>query len=364
MSKLKDVVGEKYNMLTITGIAPSKREPSGASVKRVYTVCECGGTNESSYKNLKRGLIKSCGCLSENNKRKIEIGQQFTHWTVLKETEGYIIDGKKEARKMLCKCVCGKEKEVHLDSLTKGQSKSCGCLGREKKIKEEKIKIIPQNTEEENWKQSINYPNYYISTLGKMFNYKIQKYLSNNLSLKIEGKDITVVKEMYITFVGEYDKSIFYPFLVGEEVKLENIILREFNTPRVKRIRGAYANIKSRCYNENCKDYSNYGGRGIILEECFDTFDKFFDWSINNGYENNLEIDREDNDGNYSVKNCRWVTKADNTRNRRVSVMDWDLVYKIREGEYSGMTTQEVANIIGCSWSTVESVKNFKTWNK
>ena len=62
MCKRKDVIGEKYNMLTITGDAPSKREPGGVLVRRVYTVCECGGTNESSYKRLKRGIIQSCGC--------------------------------------------------------------------------------------------------------------------------------------------------------------------------------------------------------------------------------------------------------------------------------------------------------------
>lgn len=320
MSRLKDVVGEKYNRFTIIEMLPSVRY-GDVNYKFVRAECECGNFRDVTYRDLKRGKRKSCGCINEENKRKIEEGQQFTHWTVLKETEGYIVDGKKEARKMLCKCVCGKEKEVHLDSLTKGQSKSCGCQGREKKIKEEKVKIIPQDTEDEKWKQSVNYPDYYISTLGRFFNYETQIYLTSKLSTRVKGKEVRVIREMYRTFIGEYDDSIFYVHLTNNEIKLENLVLKEVNTTRAKRIRRAYFNIKSRCYNENCKDYNNYGGRGIILEECFDTFDKFFDWSINNGYEDNLEIDREDNDGNYSVENCRWVIKAENSRNTRRNII-------------------------------------------
>ena len=93
MSKLKDVTGEKYHMLTITGLAPSKREPSGRLIKRVYTICECGRTNESSYKNLKRGLIKSCGCLNENLKTNVEIGDTYGFWVIKEEVEPCVYKG-------------------------------------------------------------------------------------------------------------------------------------------------------------------------------------------------------------------------------------------------------------------------------
>lgn len=75
--------------------------------------------------------------------------------------------------------------------------------------------------------------------------------------------------------------------------------------------------MKDRCNNPNHKFYQNYGGRGIkVCDEWMD-FQKFFDWSIRNGYQRGLEIDRRNNDGIYEPSNCRWVTRKINSNNRR-----------------------------------------------
>ena len=66
-----------------------------------------------------------------------------------------------------------------------------------------------------------------------------------------------------------------------------------------------------RCFNKNAKEYEHYGGRSIsICKEWLGKggFLKFYKWSINNGYEDNLTIDRINVDENYSPQNCRWVT--------------------------------------------------------
>lgn len=70
-----------------------------------------------------------------------------------------------------------------------------------------------------------------------------------------------------------------------------------------------------RCYNETYKDYKNYGARGIQVE--FEDYKDFIDWALVNGYQEGLEIDRKDNDGNYSKDNCRFVSKSLNNKNRR-----------------------------------------------
>ena len=76
--------------------------------------------------------------------------------------------------------------------------------------------------------------------------------------------------------------------------------------------------MKQRCYNPKCKSYKNYGGRGIqVCQEWKNDFLAFYNWAINNGYQKELEIDRKDNDGNYTPENCRFVTRSKNNKNRR-----------------------------------------------
>jgi len=75
--------------------------------------------------------------------------------------------------------------------------------------------------------------------------------------------------------------------------------------------------MKRRCYDPNAKGYHRYGGRGIeVCDEWRDNVDAFVQWAEANGYQRGLEIDREDNDGNYTPENCRWVTKIENVNNK------------------------------------------------
>lgn len=77
--------------------------------------------------------------------------------------------------------------------------------------------------------------------------------------------------------------------------------------------------IKYRCLNSNAPCYHNYGGRGIeICPEWKNDFQNFYDWSMSNGYKENLTIDRIDVNGNYEPSNCRWATtKTQSTNTRR-----------------------------------------------
>lgn len=81
-----------------------------------------------------------------------------------------------------------------------------------------------------------------------------------------------------------------------------------------------WASIKTRCYNPSTKDYPNYGARGIkVCDEWLDSFPAFRDWCLENGWKRGLQLDRKDNDGDYSPDNCHFVTVTQNQRNKRTS---------------------------------------------
>ena len=83
--------------------------------------------------------------------------------------------------------------------------------------------------------------------------------------------------------------------------------------------------IKQRCLDKNRPEYNRYGGRGItICNEWINDFQAFYDWAMANGYQDNLSIDRIDNDRGYFPENCRFVTRdvqQNNTRyNHKITI--------------------------------------------
>lgn len=94
-----------------------------------------------------------------------------------------------------------------------------------------------------------------------------------------------------------------------------------------KRLTNILLHMKDRCYNPNHKEFSIYGGRGIkVCKEWYTPHSRkgskaFKKWALQNGYADNLTIDRIDNNKGYSPENCRWVTmevQQNNKRNNRL----------------------------------------------
>jgi hypothetical protein len=78
-----------------------------------------------------------------------------------------------------------------------------------------------------------------------------------------------------------------------------------------------WRSMRSRCENPRTERWPRYGGRGIsVCAEWRHDPKAFIDWALSHGYERGLQIDRMDNDAGYSPSNCRFVTAAENSRNR------------------------------------------------
>ena len=108
---------------------------------------------------------------------------------------------------------------------------------------------------------------------------------------------------------------------VSKEISVPiSYIIRERLNAGKKNIRiyEIWETMRKRCENKNCKAYPRYGGRGItVCNEWAKNFLSFYEWSIKNGYEEHLTIDRIDNNGNYCPENCGWVTYKINGNNKR-----------------------------------------------
>lgn len=129
--------------------------------------------------------------------------------------------------------------------------------------------------------------------------------------------------------------------------------LRKESPSRIKtnnmsntRIHQIYHNMKSRCLNPKNTRYRDYGERGIkICDEWLGKyigFNNFCKWAFDNGYSENLTLDRIDNNGNYCPDNCRWADTKTQRRNSRKIInitigkdtkclKDWCEFYNIKE---------------------------------
>ena len=119
-----------------------------------------------------------------------------------------------------------------------------------------------------------------------------------------------------------------------------------------------WSSMKSRCMNNRDKDYPNYGGRGIeVCERWLNSFECFVadmgtPWK-------GMTIDRINTDGNYELKNCRWATRSDQSRNRRTNKLTIDQARAIRN-DTRGM--RDIAHSYDVSVVTVSNIKRNISW--
>jgi hypothetical protein len=118
----------------------------------------------------------------------------------------------------------------------------------------------------------------------------------------------------------------------------------------------AWLAMNARCYNKKSVKYKNYGGRGIkICPEWRSDKIAFIKWGLNNGWEKGLQIDRINNDGDYSPDNCRFVTGKINCRNKRDNTF-------INHNQFYG-TIAEISEMTGINKDVLYSRISVYKWD-
>ena len=122
-----------------------------------------------------------------------------------------------------------------------------------------------------------------------------------------------IEKQMRLSSIKYRNDNSCTHFLKIGNISIPNDV--EHKSIPNKRIRRIFLGMVRRCYDRNDKDYHKYGAKGIdISNEWLNNPSIFYEWSILNGYKNNLSIDRINENKGYYPENCRWTTFIDNSR--------------------------------------------------
>lgn len=194
-----------------------------------------------------------------------------------------------------CICDCGNQKTVRGTALTGGITQSCGCLAKEYQEAGTTKKAITGQR------------------FGRLVVMGEAQARSSCGEIKYRcrcdcGKETTVTG----TSLRNGTSQSCGCFL-SDATKERTTTHGESHT----RLYKIWDGMKQRCSNPNRQEWERYGGRGIrVCAEWAHDFAAFRDWALANGYRDDLEVDRTDNDGPYSPENCRWVTHYENMMNR------------------------------------------------
>lgn len=197
-------------------------------------------------------------------------GRQFGFLKVIKRDKSIT-----DRTYWICECKCGNIVSIYGYSLTSGATISCGC--KRKTSNKKPLQTITYKGEEKpvvEWCKIMNIP-------AKLVYVRLNKlHWSPEKALETPSPE---------------KKSV----ISSDRTRIHNI----------------WRAMHARCEKSNATGYKYYGGRGIKVCPEWNDFDVFYTWAINHGYQSNLTIDRENNNGNYEPNNCRWITQQEQRNN-------------------------------------------------
>lgn len=138
---------------------------------------------------------------------------------------------------------------------------------------------------------------------------------------------------------------------------------KEFHGESKTKLYQVWRDMKNRCYRPKTTNYHRWGGRGIkVCDEWLNSFLSFRNWAFENGYNDSLQIDRIDPNGNYEPSNCRFIVNARNCRNKVSNKLTWVEVDAIRDLRKTGIRVDKLASLFNISVSMASKLLNGKMW--
>lgn len=68
-----------------------------------------------------------------------------------------------------------------------------------------------------------------------------------------------------------------------------------------------------RCTNKKDPSFQHYGGKNVKVCDQWRQYPVFRKWAFENGYRDDLTIDRINSNKDYCPENCQWITRSENT---------------------------------------------------
>lgn len=228
--------------------------------------------------------------------------------TALEFSAPYYYPSGERKRFVKCICLCGNYITVNVGTVVSGNTMSCGCYAyREDAVLAHSIETINENRRTGVFWEAIRFAGHRINGRGE----RIRLVECKCDCGKIFISSLFNLRTKHTKSCGCWN------------VKQAAIRFRKY-TESISAIKGSYWGMISRCYNSNNLNYHLYGGRGVsVCEEWRGDYQKFLNWSLENGWEPGLQLDKDKKVlGNlvYSPSTCTWLPPYENASYRRNNV--------------------------------------------
>lgn len=304
MADALDLIGRRFGKLIVV----KRLENNNRGNTMWLCRCDCGKEKSALGYDLTHGRTVSCGCWKvgkPSKKRKNLTGQKFGKLTVVSISEEKSVNG---ILVWKCKCECGNITYVRGGNLKSGHISSCGCSKTEK--------------------HSHNYKDLTGMKFGRLTVLKEYGKINSKISwlcLCDCGNEKIVIgdylKSGRTKSCGcldiEHRKNVSQNFILAKGSKEKHGMSRS-------RIYKEYYSMLNRCL-PSYHMHKYYYDKGIsVCKEWADKeigFKNFLDWSMKNGYREDLTLDRKDNNKGYYPGNCRWATNKEQQNNKSTNII-------------------------------------------